>query len=113
MENTDPKLDFGGMQQGREQRNKDRNATRSEPKVRLPTGAPVDLKTALEARGLKQTELTLRQPGDPLPVRANSSRKRADFDWLDERGDKREEKLRKCVHPQFPSRSYRGVCIST
>jgi hypothetical protein len=98
MEDTDPKLDFGGMQRGREQRTKDRNATRSEPKVRLPTGAPVDLKTALEARGLKQTELTLRQPGDPLPVRANSSKKRADFDWLDERGDKREEKLRKCVH---------------
>jgi hypothetical protein len=98
MENTDPKLDFGGMQRGREHRTKDRNANRSEPKVRLPTGAPVDLKTALEARGLKQTELTLRGPGDAPPVRANSSRKRADFDWLDERNDKREANLRKCVH---------------
>jgi hypothetical protein len=95
MEDTDPKLDFGAMQRGRDHKTKDCNTTRSEPKVRLPTGAPVDLKTALEARGLQQTELTLRNPGDPLPVRANSSRKRADFGWLDERGDKREEKLRK------------------
>jgi hypothetical protein len=95
MEDTDPKLDFGAMQRGREPRTRDRNATRSEPKVRLPTGAPVDLKTALEARGLQQTELTLRNPGDPLPARANSSRKRADFAWLDERNDKREANLRK------------------
>ncbi|KAH3912050.1 hypothetical protein HBI56_175510 [Parastagonospora nodorum] len=95
MENTDPKLDFGGLQRGRDSKTKDRNAHRSEPKVRLPTGAPVDLKTALEARGLKQTELTMRRSGDAPPVRANSSRKRADFDWLDERNDKREEKLRK------------------
>jgi hypothetical protein len=98
MENVDPKLDFGAMQRHMENRLKDRNAHRSEPKVRLPTGAPVDLKTALQARGLQQTELTLRAPGDPLPVRANSSRKRADFAWLDERGDKRDDKLRKSVH---------------
>jgi hypothetical protein len=98
MENVDPKLDFHAMQRHMENRLKDRNTHRSEPKVRLPTGAPVDLKTALQARGLQQTELTLRAPGDPLPVRANSSRKRADFAWLDERGDKREDKLRKSVH---------------
>lgn len=97
MEDVDPKLDFGGMQRGREHRTKDRNTNRSDPKVRLPTGAPVDLKTALEARGLQQTELTLRNPGDPLPVRANSSRKRADFAWLDDRDDKREANLRKYV----------------
>jgi hypothetical protein len=103
MENVDPKLDFGAMGRPHEGKTKDRNAHRSEPRVRLPTGAPVDLKTALQARGLQQTELTLRNPGDPMPVRANSSRKRADFAWLDERGDKREDKLRKCVHP--PSRS--------
>jgi hypothetical protein len=99
MENVDPKLDFGAMSRPHEGRTKNRNADRGEPKVRLPTGAPVDLKTALQARGLQQTELTLRNPGDPMPVRANSSRKRADFAWLDERGDKREDKLRKCVHP--------------
>lgn len=97
MEDTDPKLDFGGLQRGREHRAKDRNDTRGDIKVRMPTGAPVDLKTALEARGLKQTELTLG------PARANSSRKRADssskpkpdFGWLDDRDDKREEKLRR------------------
>jgi hypothetical protein len=99
MENVDPKLDFGAMSRPHEGRTKNRNADRAEPKVRLPTGAPVDLKTALQARGLQQTELTLRGPGDPMPVRANSSRKRADFAWLDERGDKREDKLRKSVHP--------------
>ncbi|KAF2819279.1 hypothetical protein CC86DRAFT_460437 [Ophiobolus disseminans] len=93
MEDTDPKLDFGGPQR-REQRTRDRNADRPEPKVRLPTGAPVDLKTALEARGLQQTELTLRT-GNDAPVRANSSRKRADFAWLDDRDGKREANLRK------------------
>ena len=103
MEDTDPKLDFGGPQGSKQPRTRDRNADRAEPKVRLPTGAPVDLKTALEARGLRQTELTLRNT-DGAPVRANSSRaranssqKRADFGWLDEREDKREEKLRKYV----------------
>lgn len=97
MEDTDPKLDFGGPQRRRDQRTRDRNADRAEPKVRLPTGAPVDLKTALEARGLQQTELTLRSGAD-APVRANSSRKRADFGWLDDRDEKREQNLRKFVH---------------
>jgi hypothetical protein len=100
MENTDPKLDFGGMQPARrrEGRTRDRNADRPEPKVRMPTGAPVDLKTALEARGLQQTELTLGRSAD-APARANSSRKRerADFAWLDDRDDKREANLRKYV----------------
>ncbi|KAH7379393.1 hypothetical protein DE146DRAFT_794034 [Phaeosphaeria sp. MPI-PUGE-AT-0046c] len=95
MENTDPKLDFGGLQRPREHRTKERNAHRSDTKARVPTGAPVDLKAALAARGLKQTGLTLALPADAPPVRANSSRKRADFAWLDERNDKRDEKLRK------------------
>jgi hypothetical protein len=98
MEDTDPKLDFGGMNRPREHRTKDRNATRSEPKVRMPTGAPVDLKTALEARGLQQTELTLRKSTDAPPARAKSTRKPADFAWLDERNEKREANLRKYVY---------------
>lgn len=98
MENTDPKLDFQCPTRRKENRTRDRNADRPEPKVRMPTGAPVDLKTALEARGLQQTELTLRTGNDP-PVRANSSRKRADFAWLDDRDEKREANLRKYFYP--------------
>jgi hypothetical protein len=105
MEDTDPRLDFGGLQGGRSQRTKDRNDARADIRVRMPTGAPVDLKTALEARGLKQTELTLKSPTKDGPARANSSRKRAnssnkpkpDFGWLDDRDEKREQNLRKCV----------------
>jgi hypothetical protein len=101
MEDTSSKLDFAGPQKRREQRLlRDRNADRPEPKVRMPTGAPVDLKAALEARGLQQTELTLRTSQDArtshdAPVRANSSRKRAEFGWLDDRDEKRETNLRK------------------
>ncbi|KAH7065906.1 hypothetical protein BKA63DRAFT_524851 [Paraphoma chrysanthemicola] len=107
MENTDPKLDFGGLQSGRrrEGRTRDRNADRPEPKVRAPTGAPVDLKTALEARGLQQTELTLGRAAD-APARTLSSRKkeRADFAWLDDRDDKREANLRKSSSTRRKSR---------
>jgi hypothetical protein len=103
MEDTDPKLDFGAMQRPREHRTKERNTQRADmPKVRMPTGAPVDLKTALEARGLQQTELTSKSP-DAAPVRANSSRKRSDYAWLDDRDEKREANLRKYVtYPSLP-----------
>jgi len=103
MEDTDPRLDFAGPSKRTEHRTRDRNADRPEPKVRMPTGAPVDLKTALEARGLQQTELT-RRTGNDVPVRANSSRKRADFGWLDDRDEKREANLRKYVHLNFSQR---------
>lgn len=102
MEDTDPKLDFSGPSKRREHRTRDRNDNRPEPKVRMPTGAPVDLKTALEARGLQQTELTLRT-GNDAPVRANSSRKRADFGWLDDRDEKRDANLRKYVDLHSPT----------
>jgi hypothetical protein len=99
MDDVDPKLDFGALQYLKvaEERAKMRHAQQAEaPKVRMPTGAPVDLKTALEARGLQQTDLTLKTSG-ATPVRANSSRKRSEFGWLDDRDDKREEYLRKYV----------------
>lgn len=99
MDDVDPKLDFSALQYLKvaEERAKMRHAQQDEaPKVRMPTGAPVDLKTALEARGLQQTELTRKTPG-AAPVRANSSRKRTEFGWLDDRDDKREANLRKYV----------------
>lgn len=113
MEDTDPKLDFGGLQRPRQHRAKDRNDQRTDVKVRMPTGAPVDLKTALEARGLKQTELTLKSAKD-APARANSSRKRSDssskpkpdFGWLDDRDEKREANLRKSSSIRRRSRQF-------
>ncbi|KAL5117628.1 hypothetical protein ACEQ8H_004521 [Pleosporales sp. CAS-2024a] len=66
------------------------------PQVRMPTGAPVELKTALDARRLRQTDLTLRPPADAAaPVQANSSRRRADADSRDLPTDTREANLRK------------------
>ena len=96
MENTDPKLDFGAM--GRRKESKSQPA---EVRVRMPTGAPADLPTTTVGRKPSKTrtrakadqEIRARTQGD-IPVRANSSRKRADFAWLDERDDKREEKLK-------------------
>ncbi|KAF1917259.1 hypothetical protein BDU57DRAFT_536965 [Ampelomyces quisqualis] len=105
IDDADPKLDFGAMARPREHRTKDRNAARFEPRVRMPTGAPVDLKTALEARGLQQTGLTRRAPGDALPAPAKSARKPTDFAWLDERNDKREANLRKSSSQSRSSRT--------
>lgn len=119
MEDTDPKLDFGGLQRPRQHRVKERNDQRGEVRVRMPTGAPVDLKTALEARGLKQTELTLKTPAKDLPARANSSRRRADsggnkqqlnFAWLDDRDEKREQNLRKYVTSTTIMITIRAMC---
>ncbi|KAH8719271.1 hypothetical protein GQ44DRAFT_741984 [Phaeosphaeriaceae sp. PMI808] len=112
MEDTDPRLDFGGLQRGRDQKTKHRNAHRPEPKVRLPTGAPVDLKTALEARGLKQTELTLGRQSIDAPTRANSSRKRADFAWLDDRDEKRAANLRKSSSMRRKSKSFDPAAVA-
>jgi len=98
MENTDPKLDFGGLRPRKESRPQP-----AEVNVRMPTGAPAELastsflprtrSTKTRTRAKADQEIRARQYGD-LPARANSSRKRADFGWLDERDAEREEKLR-------------------
>ncbi|KAF2852648.1 hypothetical protein T440DRAFT_506530 [Plenodomus tracheiphilus IPT5] len=96
MENTDPKLDFGAMQ-----RRNDSKSQATQVRVRAPTGAPPELQKSTSLRRSKtrtrakaDLEIKARTQQGDLPVRANSSRKRADFAWLDERDDKREEKLK-------------------
>lgn len=97
MENTDPKLDFGAMERRRERKQQSADVI----KVRMPTGAPTELGTSSVARKPSKArtrdkadrEIRARTQGD-APARANSSRRRADFAWLDERDDKRDEKLR-------------------
>ncbi|KAG9189750.1 hypothetical protein G6011_06618 [Alternaria panax] len=101
MENTDPKLDFGGLGL----RRKESRPQAAEVSVRMPTGAPPELSatstsfmmrkpsTKTRTRAKADQEIRNRTYGD-MPARANSSRKRADFGWLDERDAEREEKLR-------------------
>jgi hypothetical protein len=96
MEDTDPKLDFGGLNRRKEDKP-------AEVNVRMPTGAPTDLSsgsfmarkpsTKTRTRAKADLEIKARAYGD-IPARANSSVKRADFGWLDERDDRRNEKLR-------------------
>ena len=97
MENTDPKLDFGGL--GR------RKETKPQPvvNVRMPTGAPMDAATtsflprkpSTKTRTRTKADLEIKAKGyGDMPARANSSRKRADFGWLDGRDAQREEKLK-------------------
>ncbi|KNG45346.1 hypothetical protein DDE82_002465 [Stemphylium lycopersici] len=98
MENTDPKLDFGGLRPRKESRPQPADVN-----VRMPTGAPAELastsflprtrSTKTRTRAKADQEIRARQYAD-LPARANSSRKRADFAWLDERDADKEEKLR-------------------
>ncbi|KAF1939658.1 hypothetical protein EJ02DRAFT_351799 [Clathrospora elynae] len=98
MENTDPKLDFGVMG-----RRKESKAQPAEVRVRMPTGAPAELasssfmarklSTKTRTRAKADLEIKARTQAD-MPTRANSSRKRADFGWLDERDDARNEKLK-------------------
>jgi hypothetical protein len=97
MEDTDPKLDFGGPNRRKETK------PQVEVNVRMPTGAPTDMSsssfmvrkpsTKTRTRAKADLEIKARSHGD-MPARANSSRKRADFGWLDERDDRRDEKLR-------------------
>lgn len=101
MENTDPKLDFGGLGRPR----KETKPQAAEVSVRMPTGAPPELSststsfmmrkpsTRTRTRAKADQEIRARTYGD-MPARTNSSRKRADFGWLDERDAEREEKLR-------------------
>ncbi|KAF2624720.1 hypothetical protein BU25DRAFT_441797 [Macroventuria anomochaeta] len=85
MEDTDPRLDFGAMNRRRgEQQNAVLGA--NEVRVRMPTGAPVDLKTALEARRLRAEAEVKKNPQSTLPVRTRSARQRFDDAFADERG---------------------------
>jgi hypothetical protein len=102
MEDADPKLDFGGLNRRREQLLL-QTKPQAEANVRMPTGASTDVSsssfmarkpsTKTRTRAKADLEIKARSHGE-MPVRANSSRKRADFGWLDERDDRREEKLR-------------------
>ncbi|EDU42430.1 hypothetical protein PtrSN002B_003474 [Pyrenophora tritici-repentis] len=105
MENTDPKLDFGGL--GLRKESKPQQENRSKPaqvNVRMPTGAPMDTATTsflprkpstkTRTRAKADLEIKARAYGGEPPARTNSSRKRTDFGWLDERDAQREEKLK-------------------
>ena len=85
MEDTDPRLDFGAMNRRRGER-KDVVLSANEVRVRMPTGAPVDLKTALEARRLRAEAEAKKNPQSTLPVRTRSARQRFDDAFADERG---------------------------
>ena len=104
MENTDPKLDFGGL--GRRKESKPQQESRPQPvqvNVRMLTGAPVDTATTsflprkpstkTRTRAKADLEIKARAQTD-MPARTTSNRKRADFGWLDERDAQREEKLK-------------------
>lgn len=85
MEDTDPRLDFGAMNRRRgEQSNVKIGA--NEVRVRMPTGAPVDLKTALEYRRQKAEAEAKKNPQSTLPVRTKSARQKFDDSFADERG---------------------------
>ncbi|KAF2995539.1 hypothetical protein E8E13_002666 [Curvularia kusanoi] len=87
MEDTDPRLDFGAMTRRKgEQQNVVLSA--NEVRVRMPTGAPVDLKTALEARRLRAEAEAKKNPQQQstLPVRTKSARQKFDDAFADERG---------------------------
>ncbi|CAE7189135.1 hypothetical protein CFE70_006902 [Pyrenophora teres f. teres 0-1] len=105
MENTDPKLDFSGL--GHRKESKPQQENRPQPvqvNVRMPTGAPIDAATTsflprkpstkTRTRAKADLEIKARAYGGELPARTNSSRKRTDFGWLDERDAQREEKLK-------------------
>jgi hypothetical protein len=86
MEDTDPRLDFGAMNRRKgEQKNLIVGA--NEVRVRMPTGAPIDLKTALEARRLRAEAEAKKNPPpqSTLPVRTKSNRQKFDDAFADER----------------------------
>lgn len=101
MEDTDPKLDFGAMDRRRDRERKQQPST--DVKVRMPTGAPTELTKSssigrkpskARTRDKADREIRARTGADAPVVRATSTRKPRDFGWLDERDDKRDEKLR-------------------
>ncbi|CBX97342.1 hypothetical protein IAQ61_007241 [Plenodomus lingam] len=103
MEDTDPKLDFGGLQRRQESKSR-----ATEVRVRAPMGVPADLqktsslhRSKTRTRAKADLEIKARTQQSELPVRANSSRRRGDFAWLDERDDKREEKLKTYGKPSI------------
>ena len=85
MEDTDPRLDFGAMNRRRGEQNAAAQGG-ADVRVRMPTGAPVDLKTALEARRLRAEAEAKKNPQSTLPVRTKSTRQRFDDAFAEERG---------------------------
>jgi hypothetical protein len=90
MEDTDPRLDFGAMNRRAGQQPQ----TRADVKVRMPTGAPVDLKTALEARRLRAEAEAKKNP-NAAPARSLSQRQRFDDAFADGRGRSASKKYAK------------------
>lgn len=87
MEDTDPRLDFGAMHRRRGEQKTATQGGANDVRVRMPTGAPVDLKTALEVRRLRaEAEAKKNPPQSTLPVRTKSARQRFDDAFSDERG---------------------------
>ncbi|KAJ4346044.1 hypothetical protein N0V95_005777 [Ascochyta clinopodiicola] len=88
MEDTDPRLDFGAMNRRRGELKDAAPSGANNVRVRMPTGAPVDLKTALEVRRLRAEAEAKQKPQQQstLPVRTKSARQRFDDAFSDERG---------------------------
>ncbi|KAJ4338290.1 hypothetical protein N0V87_004058 [Didymella glomerata] len=88
MEDTDPRLDFGAMTRRKNEQQKGAAgiASASDIRVRMPTGAPVDLKTALEARRLRAAAEAKKNPQSTLPVRTKSARQKFDDAFAEEKG---------------------------
>ncbi|KZM22254.1 hypothetical protein ST47_g6596 [Ascochyta rabiei] len=87
MQDTDPRLDFGAMNRRRPEHKDATPAGANNVRVRMPTGAPVDLKTALEVRRLRAEADAKKKPQQStLPVRTKSARQRFDDAFADERG---------------------------
>ncbi|KAF1357314.1 hypothetical protein EJ07DRAFT_167775 [Lizonia empirigonia] len=87
MEDTDPRLDFGAMHRRKGEQKTATQGGANDVRVRMPTGAPVDLKTALEVRRLRaEAEAKKNPPQTTLPVRTKSARQRFDDAFSDGRG---------------------------
>lgn len=87
MEDTDPRLDFGAMNRRRGDQKSGIQGGANDVRVRMPTGAPVDLKTALEVRRLRAEAEAKKNPQQStLPVRTKSARQKFDDAFADGRG---------------------------
>ncbi|KAJ4984109.1 hypothetical protein SVAN01_10397 [Stagonosporopsis vannaccii] len=107
MEDTDPRLDFGAMTRRRgEQSNVVIGA--NEVRVRMPTGAPVDLKTALEVRRQRAEAEAKKNPQSTLPVRTKSARQRFDDAFSDDRARSAAKKYATKPKPDSAETEQRG-----
>lgn len=110
MADTDPRLDFGAMNRRKDEPQKAASgaAGASDVRVRMPTGAPVDLKTALEVRRLRAEAEAKKGQQSTLPVRTKSARQRFDDAFADERGRSAAKKYTTAKPPPAESTVQRG-----